>query len=147
MVADIGSPSSLLYFDVLSSSSVFYSPVNSVLASLGGFAEVMLVLAVLLVAAKRKTGGGTLRTLLWFLCIFFFFLLPSASASLCFLFFYVCSSFTPLSLSLSLSLLAFLSFSYSPLFPSLSFFSLFHYPSSLLLYSTLPLLMASVLLF
>jgi len=127
----------------------FCSPVNSVLASLGGFVEVMLVLAVLLVAAKRKTGGGTLRTLLWFLCIFFFFLLPSAGVSLCFSFFSVCSSFTPLSLSLSLSLslLAFLSFSYSPMFPSLNFFSLFHYPSSLLLCSTLPLLLASVLLF
>ena len=109
----------------------FGPPVNSVLASLGGFVEVML-----LVAAKRKTGGGTLRTLLRFLCIFFFFLLPFAGASLCFSFFSVHSSFTHPSLSLSRSFSFF--FLFSSVHLSRFFFSvplsllsspLFHSPS------------------
>jgi hypothetical protein len=114
----------------------FVPSVNSVLASLGGFVEVMLVLAVLLVAAKRKTGGGTLRTLLQFLCIFFFFLLPSTGASLCFSFFSVRSSFTPLSRSLSFSF--FFLFSSVPL--SQFFFSV---PLSLLSSPLFPLSLSS----
>jgi hypothetical protein len=99
----------------------FLFPLSTVFLPLcSGFVEVLLVLTVLLVVAKRKTGGGTRRTLLRFLCIFFFFLLPSVvllSAFCLFHLFFVHSH-------LSLSLLAFLSFSYSPLFPSLSLFLL-----------------------
>jgi len=73
VVADIGSPSSLFYFVVLSSSSVFFLCQQYSCLSFNGFS----VLAGLLVAAKRKTGGRTWRRLLWFLCTFFFFLLSN----------------------------------------------------------------------
>jgi hypothetical protein len=112
VAADCGGRRWFSFFSPLLRCAVFFLcflfPLSTVFLPLcSGFVVVLLVQVV---AAKRKTGGGLRRTLLRLLCIFFFFLLPS-----------VCASFT----LLSLSLLDFLSFPYSPLFPSLSFFLFF----------------------
>ena len=96
-------------------------------------------------------GGGKEEDWWWYakdaasVSLFFLLLPPTFCWCFSLLFIFFCSFFVHS--PRSLSLLAFLSFSYSPLFTSLGFFSLFHYPSSLLLCSTLPLLLASVLLF
>jgi len=139
-VADVGSPSSLLCFDVLSSSSLFFCSPCQQCSCLSRWLR-----------GGDVAGGGKEEDWWWYAkdaaSVSLYFLLLPPAFCLCFslLFIFFCSFFVHS--PLSLSLLAFLSFSYSPLFTSLGFFSLFHYPSSLLLCSTLPLLLASVLLF
>ena len=109
VVADVSRPSSFLCFGVLSSSAVLFSfPLLTVFLSLcSDFVAVRLVLAMPLVAAKRRTGRGTQRTLLRFFSVF-----SSSSSCLLLVFLLFVHS------TLSLSLLAFLSFPFcSSLFP------------------------------